>query len=178
MTADVDAQGGPDPMHQPASIFSLSSTPVGGVAHITVTQAKRDEGLEGSKVISPNRASMDGRATIDGDKASEIFAGDQITGGDMSENNAWSAFLRSPHFTVISTGVVAILAGAGMFVMLDSKISALRMETKSDLQLSWDRTEAQFGKVDGRFDKVDSKFDAVLGKIDSEGKEIRALLRP
>ncbi|AMS22136.1 hypothetical protein AYK59_19095 [Pseudomonas synxantha] len=178
MAADVDVAGASSAHHQASSIFSLSSTPIGGIAQITVTQAQRDQAQHGSRVITQNRAGMGDRATIETGKSDETSTETQITGGGMSENNAWFAFLKSPHFTVISTGAITVLAGVGMFVMLDNKISALRMETKSDLQLSWDRTEAQFGKVDGRFDKVDSKFDAVLSKIDSEGKEIRALLRP
>lgn len=100
----------------------------------------------------------------------------------MSENNAWSAFLRSPHFTVISTGVVAIIAGAGMFVTLDGRISALRLETKSDLQIMTQRTDSQFDKVnyrfeklDSKFDKIDSRFDTIISKIDLQSKEAREM---
>lgn len=95
----------------------------------------------------------------------------------MTSDTGWSAFLKSPHFTVISTGAVVLAAGLGMYVLLDGKISSLRLETKSDLQLAAQRSDNQFAKVDSRFDKIDSKFDAVISKIDSDSKELRSILQ-
>ena len=95
----------------------------------------------------------------------------------MTSDSSWAAFLKSPHFTVISTGVVVLVAGLGVVGWLDGKITSLRLETKNDLPLAAQRADIQFNKIDSRFDKVDSKFDAVLSKIDSDGKELRSLVR-
>ncbi|HCL54384.1 hypothetical protein JRG49_06485 [Pseudomonas fulva] len=95
----------------------------------------------------------------------------------MTTNTGWSTFLKSPHFTVITTGAVVLVAGLGMFTLLDGKISSLRLETKSDLQLAAQKADNQFSRVDTRFDRVDSKFDAVISKIDADGKELRSLLQ-
>lgn len=178
MTAPGDAAPPESSVGKPLAVFVMADASVGSVSQVNVYAQPASSSF---RTIS---AAPDGFSDRIGDRArmdsdNPVYESDQEEeeAPKMTSDTGWSAFLKSPHFTVISTGVVVLMAGLGMYVLLDGKISSLRLETKSDLQLAAQRTDNQFAKVDSRFDKIDSKFDAVISKIDSDGKELRSLLQ-
>ncbi|EXX77061.1 hypothetical protein RirG_027230 [Rhizophagus irregularis DAOM 197198w] len=109
-------------------------------------------------------------------------------GNEMTPPNhsGWD-FFKSPQFSVIGCTLVVVLCGVAMYKDLgnklesvtsslnsridasSSKVDAVRLEMKSDIQALTQRT-------DSRFDQVSARFDAVLTKMDADGRELRALI--
>lgn len=177
MTADGDGAHPKASVGKPAAVFVMESASVGNLSQVTVVAPPSSVSVRTiSDGLDEDRVQQSDHDRI-GPESSATIHELNTEAPPMTSDTGWSAFLRSPHFTVISTGVVVLAAGLGMYVLLDGKISSLRLETKSDLQLAAQRSDNQFAKVDSRFDKIDSKFDAVLSKIDSDSKELRLLLQ-
>lgn len=178
MTAPGDAAPLDSSVGKPLAVFVMGNASVGSVSQVNVFAQPASSSYRRVSVDhDESHVQSGGHASIGAEQSYDGIQSTEKEGPPMTTNTGWSTFLKSPHFTVITTGAVVLVAGLGMFTLLDGKISSLRLETKSDLQLAAQKADNQFSRVDTRFDRVDSKFDAVISKIDADGKELRSLLQ-
>ncbi len=100
----------------------------------------------------------------------------------MPPNNtaSWKTYFSSPQFYVVTATLIVLAVAGGMYLSLGSKIEALatatgaridaagtkldavRLEVKSDIQVSSQRS--------------DTRLDSIISKMDADNRELRMLI--